>query len=570
MIKKPEPFNSRARFSNINAAKKANKVWYAQTKLYFKKLYKQQVSAKDLSYELQAHIYDKYQTNLEQARKDYLQNKKNIHLNFKKVKVKKVNIEQQAQFVANNNSMWKKLVTLLTNKQVLGGVIFTALLLVFFHIVSILTIPGITIPDKYKESSTDFSSMLNLLAGGGLTRMSVFAVGVGPYITAQIIVQLLSSDLIPALSRLNKQGERGKRKMEVITRILTLPFCLIQAYAVIALILNFNQNASGDTDKFKIFGQTELSALTSGQIIALLMILTGGSYLTIFLGDMITKRGVGNGVTVIILAGILSNLPGNFSSVFFSIQSKLSPTITGFLLSVILLFIIYLIFYFLILLLVTYVNNCIRKIPVQQTGQGLTNEVKHLPYLPIKLNSAGVIPVIFASSIITIPATIAQFLQEGNAKWFINAYFTLTSWSGIVIYYILIVLFTFFYSYVQINPQQISENFEKSGRFIPGVQTGMDTEKHITKVLARVNWIGSFFLATIASLPYILSMVTSIPSGIAVGGTGIIIIVSATIEIWNSIKSAATTTGYEITRNKIQANYIDEDPQKNQKVEELW
>ena len=535
MIKKPDTFNVKANYKSKRDALKANKAWYSQMKQFYKSEYQNEIKDPSSSYSQQGHFFDQYLDNLKQLKKDFKLNKININNTYLSPK-KALKIKQQ-QFTNNRDTFAKKLVELFTNKQVLGGVLFTILLLSLFHIISIITIPGITVPSKY-DNSSDFTSMLNLLAGGGLTRMSLFAVGVGPYITAQIIVQLLSSDLIPALSRLNKQGERGKRKLEVITRILNLPLCLIQSYAVMAMILNLN--SSGSSDTFQIFGHTSLGDLSAGEIISLMVIFTGGSYLTIFLGDMITKRGVGNGISVIILAGILSNLFGNFQAVLGAISSKVSPTQAGYVLSVVLLFIIYLIFYFLVLLVITFVNSCIRKIPVQQTGQGLTSETKNLPYLPIKLNSAGVIPVIFA-------------------------------WSGISIYAILIILFTFFYSYVQINPPQLAENFEKSGKFIPGVKTGIDTEKHVSKVLARVNWMGSIFLAVIASLPYIVSNITNIPSGIAIGGTGIIIIVSASIEIWNSIKSAATTTGYEITRNKIQANYYEEsDTIKNPKVEELW
>lgn len=565
---KPQDFNF-SKYTNIKTAKKANKDWYKKSFAYYKYEYKQHLSKVETT-EQKLHVFDRYQAHLNALKEQYKLNKTNIKMHFSDVKVK---LAAAAKHPKNNQldsstySSWMKFKMIFTNKQVIAGIMFTVFILVIYHICSIITIPGISVPDNY-STTDDFTSLLNLMAGGGLTRMSIFAVGVGPYITSQIIVQLLSSDLIPPLSRLTKQGERGKRKLEILNRVLTLPFCLVQSYAVIALILNLN--SSGSSDTFSIFGCTSISDLSAGQIIAMMTILTGGSYIAIFFGDMITKRGVGNGITVIILAGILSNFVSNFQVVFESIGSKVSPTITGFMLIVVLLFVIYVIFYFLILLVVTFINSCTRKIPIQQTGQGLTTKTENLPFLPIKLNSAGVIPVIFASSIMSIPTTIAQFLQEGTGKWIIQDYFTLSSWTGMSIYFVLIVLFTFFYSYVQINPPQMAENFEKSGKFIPGVKSGDDTNVHISRVLSRVNWLGAFFLAIIATLPYVVSKLTGIPSGIAVGGTGIIIIVSATIEIWNSIKSAATTTGYEKTRNKIQANYYDDDLKANEKVEELW
>jgi preprotein translocase subunit SecY len=171
----------------------------------------------------------------------------------------------------------------------------------------------------------------------------------------------------------------------------------------------------------------------------------------------------------------------------------------------------------------------------------------------------------------TIPGTIAQFLSEGSdAKVFMTTYLTLNSWSGISLYVLFIILFTFFYSYVQINPQQLSENFEKSGRFIPGIKSGIDTERHISKVLARINWIGGPFLALVAALPYVISQITSIPSGMAIGGTSLIIIVSGVLELWNSILSAVTTSNYMVSKNKIEAKIYESKDINNEDFEKLW
>lgn len=569
MIEKPSNFNANDNYTSLKAARKANKNWFKSTKQYYYKQYKVQIKDPSLTAEQRSHIFDHYQQNLDACQRQYKQNNTNIKFHFGDVKTKvSKNIQHKTLTAKKTGTGWKQFIQIIKNKQVLAGIGFTVFLLVVFHIGSIITVPGISIPGQYTQSS-DFAGMLNLLAGGGLTHMSFFAIGVGPYITSQIIVQLLSSDLIPPLSRLSKQGERGKRKLEIINRVLTLPFCFIQAYAVMALILSMN-NSTPTGGAFSIFGKTSMSELSGGEIFGMMMILTGGAYVSIFFGDMITKRGVGNGITVIILAGILSNLFGNFSAVYQTIASKFSQTESTYMLAVVLTFLIYILFYFLVLLIVTFINSAIRKIPIQQTGEGLTHDVKNLPYLPIKFNSAGVIPVIFASSIMTIPSTIAQFLSEGDAKWVIQDYFTLESWSGMSLYFIFIILFTFFYSYVQINPQQLQENFEKSGKFIPGVKSGEDTSKHITKVLSRVNWLGGPFLAVIATLPYFVSKLSGIPSGLALGGTGIIIIVSASIEIWNSIKSALTNTGYEQTRKTIQAKYFDDQNKNDNSVEELW
>ena len=469
---------------------------------------------------------------------------------------------------ANNTSFGKKFKNtfkpIFTNRTVLVAILITFAFIVFYHVGTRLTLPGVVLPDTYKTSGS-FAEMLNLLSAGGLEHMSIFAIGLGPYITAQIIIQLLSSDLIKPLAKMAKAGERGKKKLEIVTRLLTLPFCFVQSYATIALILS---TRGGSGTGITIFGAKEIGAIPGGKLFGLMLLLTAGTYIAIFVGDMITKRGVGNGITTLILVGVIGQLFSSFNNVFNTINFKLAHTNA---VTITLSCILYTFFFIILLLLVVFINGATRKIPIQQTGQGLIEDNKELPYLPIKLNAAGVIPVIFASSVITIPGTIAQFLKEGSAKWFIQEWLTLDSWVGIVIYFVLIILFSFFYSYIQINPQQISENFQKGGKFIPGIRMGEDTEKHITKVLFRINWIGAPFLAIVASIPYIVSKVTGIPSGMSLSGTGLIILVTASLELWAAIKSASTTSGYVSTRKSIEKTYYAESEEKQEKeVTQLW
>ena len=472
-----------------------------------------------------------------------------------------------------NTSLGKKIKltakSIFTNKTVLVSLLITLGFILLYHLGSMLTLPGVTLPSTYRTTGS-FVEMLNLLSAGGLEHMSIFAIGLGPYITAQIIIQLLSSDLIKPLAKMAKAGERGKKKLEIVTRLITLPFCFVQAYATLALILS--RNSSGEGTGISIFGQTTIDGLfgsETGGAVGLLFLLTAGTYVAIFIGDMITKRGVGNGVTTLILVGVVGQLISSFNNVFNVIGIKLEATNQ---VTIILSCILYVIFFIAVVLLVVYINGSTRKIPIQQTGQGLIQDNKELPYLPIKLNAAGVIPVIFASSVITIPGTIAQFIPDTNweAKDFITKWLTLDSGVGVAIYFVLIILFSFFYSYIQINPQQIAENFQKGGKFIPGIRMGEDTEKHITKVLFRINWIGAPFLAIVASIPYILSLVTGIPSGMSLSGTGIIIMVTASIELWAAIKSASTTSGYVVTRRNIEHSYYSSKEEKEEKVTQLW
>lgn len=218
-------------------------------------------------------------------------------------------------------------------------------------------------------------------------------------------------------------------------------------------------------------------------------------------------------------------------------------------------------------------NGSVRKIPVQQIGQGLSKEVDEMPYLPIKLNAAGVIPVIFASSIMTIPPTIAQFLaKDSSVASFISNYLAIEKPVGLTIYAILILLFGFFYSHIQVNSEKLAENFQKSGKFIPGVKMGEETQKYISRTLNRVNFIGVPFLMLIAIIPYIISLTTNIPSGLALGGTGIIIMVTGALDFWSSLKSAQTNYTYSnITKGLKKSNEFEiKGNGQKEKIKRLW
>lgn len=446
-------------------------------------------------------------------------------------------------------SGWEEFIMTFRNKKVIIAILTTLGILILFRIGSVVPMPFIKIT-KNEFSDNSFLQIMNLLGGGGLSQFSIFAIGISPYITAQIIVQLLSSDLIPPLARMTKSGEKGRKKLEVITRVLTLPFAIVQAYAIMSMMLN-------QTGIITISEHLPLVRGSAGFYVFYIAVMIAGTYISILLGDLISKRGVGNGMTLIIITGIIASLFNSFQTVFNSLQN-ISAQNTQ--LVTMIAFIVYIFFYILVLVGVIFIDGSVRKIPIQQVGQSFSRDSKELSYLPIKINSASVIPVIFASSIMTIPTTIAQLLPQSSASVnFINQYIALDSISGLIIYVFLIILFTFFYSYVQLNPNKISEDFKKSGRFIPGVKVGEDTEKHISKILYRVNWIGGPFLAIVAALPYIVSIATKsasgglieIPSYASLGGTGIVIMVAGTIELWESIKSTSKTATYSYQKKEL-------------------
>lgn len=448
---------------------------------------------------------------------------------------------------SSNLTKFRNFIKIFTNKKVIISILITIAILVIFRIGALVALPGVTFlsKDSSTEQSNNILSLMNLLGGGGLTRVSYFALGVSPYITAQIIMQLLSTDLVKPITNMLKTGEAGKRKYEIWTRIITLPFAFLQAYAVIALLTT--------TKMQEVVEFNDGNALTPAQWAFYIFVLVGGCYASIFLGDIITKRGVGNGITLIIASGIIGSLISDFQiaqEVFAEISSGSSSQYFTHQIS----FILYIIFFFIIIMIIVFMNESVRKIPVQQIGQGLVSEENNIHYLPIKVNSAGVIPVIFAASLMSIPSTIQMFLSTTSTGYEIIAgYFTLESWCGICIYLVLTILFTFFYSYVQINPERQAENFKKSGKFILGVRAGKDTETYISRILLRVNFIGAPFLAIIASIPYFVGLAIGLPfNDSALGGTGMIIIVAVCLQTWLSIKSAATSMNYNKIRKGIE------------------
>ncbi|MGL5640324.1 MAG: preprotein translocase subunit SecY [Mycoplasmoidaceae bacterium] len=459
-----------------------------------------------------------------------------------------------------NSNFFRESKKVFTSKKVWIGLVATLSLLIFFRFGALIAMPGVKVIEDSQIEGNTLLDIMNLLGGGGASQLSIFSVGISPYITAQIIIQLLSSDIIKPLSRLAKSGEKGRRKIEIINRILTVFFSLAQGYAILSLSIS--------TGRFEIDGQTTLASLQWYTVLKMLVGFVAGSLISLFIADIITKKGIGNGISLLIMSGILSSLIPNFQNVFFVlVQTEgVSPNqvLLGYLS-----FIGYILLFIILLVGVVFIYNSIRKIPIQQIGQALTTSSEDLAYLPIKVNAAGVIPVIFASSIMSIPSTVAEFVSQ-DVSQVINDFFSLTSWSGLSLYVILILLFSFFYSYIQLNPEQISENFKKSGKYIPGIKAGLTTERYISRVLIRINCIGAPFLALIAAIPYILSITTGLPSGLAIGGTGIIIIVSGSLDFWQALCSAETNYSYSKSKKSIEQKYIDSQNEDDSSISHLW
>ena len=433
----------------------------------------------------------------------------------------------------------KKLGGILKNKEIMNRIMFTILILFIFRIGAQITVPGVTLGEdmqNYLDSSYALS-LMNLLGGGTLQSFSIFALGVSPYITAQIIVELLSTDVLPALTELKRQGQSGRRKMDLATRYLTLMLGAVQAYGIIQTM------KTSDAITFVTVSNEWLT------YIYIIVIMMAGSMLVMWLGDQISVKGIGNGISMIIFAGIVCSLPSQIGNAFtlWVGNSALAGQGDSARIAGIFKFLLYILAYVLIISFVTFIELSKRKIPVQHSGKGggQTQSMSRASFLPIKVNSAGVIPVIFASSILMAPSVIVAFVDANHAndQWLgifqTSTMYDMGGWSmpwGLIIYLILTIAFTFFYANVQINPQQLAENFQKNGSYIPGIHTGNETERYVRKVLNRVTFIGAMALALIAALPVVLTLtIFKDNPSLALGGTGLIIVVGVALEINSQI-----------------------------------
>lgn len=440
----------------------------------------------------------------------------------------------------------KKIISIFKNKEIMGRIVFTLAILLIFRIGSQIIVPGVQVSDSEAFSDNSVFGLMNLLGGGALSSFSIFALGVSPYITSSIIVQLLSMDVLPALSELSKQGQTGRKKMEMTTRYLTLLLGAVQAYGIIKTMENSNYITISDT-----------SFMNYAYIVTILI---AGGMLVMWLGDQITSKGLGNGISVIIFAGIVSSLPSQMVTAFQNwLSIPLMSGVSSRILEGAIRFALYIVAYLLIICFVVFVELSKRKIPVQHSGKSGSQKMSQASFLPIKINSAGVIPVIFASSILMAPTVIASFIDgvDMNANW-LNIFSTTAmtempwfggkTWSmpwGFIIYMILIFAFSFFYSNLQINPEQLAENFQKNGSYIPGIRPGNETERYVRKVLNRVTFIGACALALIAALPVVLTLTGVLPQSLALGGTGLIIVVGVALEINSQVDGLLAGKSFE-------------------------
>lgn len=409
-------------------------------------------------------------------------------------------------------------------------VVFTLGILFVFRLGAGIVIPYIdTSAITSAATSSGIFGIMNMLGGGTLEKFSLFSLGVSPYITSSIIIELLSMDVIPALAQWNKEGNTGKKKKDKVTRVLTLALAIIQGGS---LTYAFDK------------GYSILASSSIWTYVYVVIVMAAGSMFTMWLGDQITIKGVGNGTSLLIFTGIVANLPNSFISSFKSMVTFGSAYKTATSLAWYILFVIV---YLAIVVFVVFEEGAIRKIPIiYATNTQTVMHTKESTNLPIKINSSSVIPVIFAASVLAAPRTIISFMESTSTTQMIDNILNYQKPIGFVLYIVMIILFTFFYSNLQIDAKKISEDLKKSGGAIPGVRTGDDTKKYIGTVLNRVTVVGSLFLAIIASIPIIAPEIWKMTSNnaLSLGGTGLIIVTGVALETVRAIKSMLTRREY--------------------------
>lgn len=417
--------------------------------------------------------------------------------------------------------MIQMLVSFFKTKEVRNKIFFTLAMLVIFKIGTYIPAPGVN-PAAFdsQQGSQGVTDLLNTFGGGALKNFSIFAMGIMPYITASIVMQLLQMDIVPKFTEWAKQGEAGRKKLNNFTRYFAIILAFVQS---IGMAFQFNNYLKGQL----IMDQS----ITSYLLIA--VVLTAGTAFLIWLGEQITQFGVGNGISIIIFAGILSTLPSSLIQFYqqaFVGQDDVTMAwlkVIGLLVGMVLLTVG-----------AIFVLQAVRKIPIQyakkQTAQRLGSQAT---YLPLKVNSAGVIPVIFAMAFFLLPRTLTLFFPDADWAQKVSDVANPSNNIGMIVYVVLIIAFTYFYAFVQVNPEKMAENLKKQGSYVPGIRPGEQTKKYITRVLYRLTFVGSIFLAVIAILPIIATKVMSLPQSIQVGGTSLLIVIGVAIETMKSLEA---------------------------------
>ena len=414
------------------------------------------------------------------------------------------------------------MIKLLKNIELRNKILFSLLAIVVFRLLAHIPVPGVNLEAvrSFLSGSVLFG-LFDLFSGGGFQNFSIVTLGLGPYINASIIVQLFTK-MIPSLEELAKEGEAGREKINMYTKVLTVPISLIQAYGVYFLLSR----------------QGVIEAKGAFDLSVLLLTLLGGSMLMVWLGDLVTEYGIGQGISLLIFVGIVSRLPTGLISL-----DSLSTTVHPVLILVLLVLSI------LIITIIVLVNEGTRNIPLEYGRRGIRTQ-KITNYLPIKINQAGVIPIIFAVSIVLVPSLISgPLLSTTNINLqkvgiFLASNFNQNALLYNLFYFLLVFGFTFFYTFMQFNPEKVADDIKKRGGFIPGIRPGTTTSRYLKDVTLKLTLIGAVFLGLLAIMPYFVQILMGI-GYLAVGGTSILIVVSVVLETVRQVESMMVTRNYD-------------------------
>ena len=422
------------------------------------------------------------------------------------------------------SNFWKKIKLMWTDATLRKRVLFVFLALIVFRLLSAIPIPGIdTLALDRFLSNNQFFGVLNIFAGGGLSNLSIIMLGVGPYITGSIIMQLLTI-MVPALKKLyHEEGEAGKKRFTQYSRLLTVPLAAIQGFSLLAILES----------------QSILVNLTAFDRIVNLLIVIAGAIFIMWIGELISEFGIGNGVSLIIFAGIVSGIPSGVAQLIFAFDPSQVP-----------LLLMFIAVGAIVIAGVVVVTEAERPIPVTYAKRvrGMKVYGGGSTYLPLRVNQAGVIPIIFALSILLFPQMIGTFLTRFTEPFLVKTSavlmsFSQDSWLYAVLYFLLVFLFTYFYTAVTFDPEALSTNLQKNGAFIPGIRPGASTSDYISKVLSRITMLGAVFLGLIAILPLIMRAVTGI-TAIALGGTALLIVVSVVLDLIKKVDAQVSMREY--------------------------
>lgn len=426
--------------------------------------------------------------------------------------------------------MFKTFSNFMRVKDIRSKIIFTLLMLIVFRLGTFIPVPGVDADVLKFDQQINAFGVLNIFGGGALQNFSILAMGIMPYITASIIMQLLQMDVVPKFTEWSKQGEVGRRKIAQVTRYGTVVLGFIQA-----LGMSYGFNVT--------YGGLLIPDSSIGTYLLIALVLTAGTAFLLWLGELITSHGVGNGISIIIFAGIVAAFPSMVNQIYASkFQNAGDQLFVNILVLALLIILIVA-----IIVGVIFIQQAIRKIPVQYTKKlaGRSNFDNNSSHIPLKVNAAGVIPIIFAVSFIITPPTIAAFFGSNAVTDWIVKYFDYTHWFGALLYVALIIAFTYFYAFVQVNPEKMAENLKKQGGFVPGIRPGRHTQDYFTRVLYRLTFVGAIFLSVIAVLPVFFTTFAALPASVQIGGTSLLIVVGVALDTMKQLEAQLVKRHYK-------------------------